>query len=173
MLLLRSAGNELRRDEPFMPYLIDGHNLIGQLPDISLSDPNDEAKLVQKLAGFAARTGKKIVVIFDSGITGGKSRMSTGMVEVVFATPRSNADRIMMERIADAKDPLYWVVVSSDNQVLGAAQRRKMKAIRSNDFAQLMRPAVAVDKEESDGREVYPSPAEVEMWLKIFSKRAK
>jgi hypothetical protein len=163
----------LHAGQTAMPYLIDGHNLIGQLPDISLADPNDEAKLVQKLAGFAARTGKKIVVIFDSGITGGKSRLSTGMVEVVFATPRTNADRIMIERIQDAKDPLYWVVVSSDNQVLGAAQRRRMKAIRSHDFAQLMRPAAARDKEESDGREVYPSPAEVEMWLKIFTQRTK
>jgi S-adenosylhomocysteine hydrolase len=34
-----------------MPYMIDGHNLIGKLPDISLDDPNDEALLVQKLAG--------------------------------------------------------------------------------------------------------------------------
>jgi hypothetical protein len=36
-----------------------------------------------------------------------------------------------------------------------------------------MRPAAARDKEESDGREVYPSPAEVEMWLKIFTQRTK
>ena len=40
-------------------YLIDGHNLIGQLPDLSLTDPDDEAKLVQKLTGFprARRSG--------------------------------------------------------------------------------------------------------------------
>ena len=35
-----------------MPYLIDGHNLIACLPDISLDDPNDEAQLVNKLKGF-------------------------------------------------------------------------------------------------------------------------
>ena len=41
-----------------MNYLIDGHNLIGQLPDISLDDPNDEALLVQKLSGFCAANTK-------------------------------------------------------------------------------------------------------------------
>ena len=61
-----------------MAYLIDGHNLIGQLPDLSLNDPNDEAKLVQKLIGFAARQQKRVVVVFDSGLPGGKSRLSTG-----------------------------------------------------------------------------------------------
>ncbi len=32
-----------------MHYLIDGHNLIAQISDISLDDPDDEAKLVLRL----------------------------------------------------------------------------------------------------------------------------
>jgi len=32
-----------------MPYLIDGHNLIAQMPGFSLSDPDDEARLVLRL----------------------------------------------------------------------------------------------------------------------------
>ena len=32
-----------------MLYLIDGHNLIGQMPGLSLDDPHDEAKLVERL----------------------------------------------------------------------------------------------------------------------------
>ena len=39
-----------------MFYLIDGHNLIGQLADIDLDDPNDESLLVQKLNGWTSRT---------------------------------------------------------------------------------------------------------------------
>jgi hypothetical protein len=157
-------------------YLIDGHNLIGQLDDISLADPNDEAKLVQKLIGFTARMKKKCVVIFDQGITGGKSRMSTASVEVVFAAAHTNADRLMIARIKAAKKPDEWVVVSNDRVVLDAARLRKMRAIKSKDFATLLKPAPAPNKDDvldKDGHssEVYPSPAEVEAWLKIFNGR--
>ena len=35
--------------------LIDGHNLIGQTPGLSLADPNDEQKLIVMLRKYAAR----------------------------------------------------------------------------------------------------------------------
>jgi hypothetical protein len=42
-----------------MPYLIDAHNLIGQLEDLSLSDPNDEAILVTRLKAFCVQGLKR------------------------------------------------------------------------------------------------------------------
>ena len=83
---------------------------------------DDEAKLVQKLLGFAARQQKKIVVVFDQGLPGGKSRLSTHQVEVVFATARSTADDVMKERIKRVRDPGQWVVVSNDRVVLDAGE---------------------------------------------------
>ena len=50
-----------------MPILIDGHNLIGRLPAISLQDPDDEDKLVRLLKSYQARTGKSLTVVFDAG----------------------------------------------------------------------------------------------------------
>lgn len=133
-------------------YLIDGHNLIGRLRDISLSDPNDEALLVQKLTGFSARTGKKCVVVFDHGLPGGRSRWSTAAVEVVFASSRSNADALMTERIRRAADPAAWTVVSSDNSVLTAARTRRMRTLTSAEFAQLLarRSMPALGKDDDD-----------------------
>ena len=158
-----------------MAYLIDGHNLIGQLPDISLKDPNDEAKLVQKLIGFAARQQKRIVVVFDSGLPGGKSRLSTGQVEVIFASSATNADNVMKERIKRARDPGQWLVVSNDREVLAAARVRRMKTLTSAEFAPQLRSDQAPpkakrkpDKDEGTASDVYVSPAEVEDWLKIF-----
>jgi predicted RNA-binding protein with PIN domain len=162
-----------------MAYLIDGHNLIGQLPDISLSDPDDEAKLVQKLIGFSARQSKRIVVVFDSGLPGGKSRLSTGQVEVIFASARSSADDVMKERIKRARDPGQWVVVSNDRVVLDAARARRMTTVTSADFAvQLRQPPLAKSKHarSADAREaddVHVSPAEVEAWLEIFKAKSK
>jgi uncharacterized protein len=154
-----------------MPYMIDGHNLIGQIPDIALDDPNDEALLVQRLTGFAARTQKKCVVVFDYGLPGGKSRMSTRAVQVVFASQRSTADRVMLERIGKIKDPRNWVIVSSDNDVLAAAKARKMQTLTSPDFADLLKapPAPVIDAGEAEN--VALSADEVDEWLDFFQKR--
>lgn len=151
-----------------MPYLIDGHNLIGQLPDISLDGPNDEALLVQQLISFAARTGKRCVVIFDYGLPGGKSRMSTRAVQVVFASQRSSADRVMIERIGKIKDPRNWTVVSSDQDVQEAARLRKMQVMTSPDFALLMKspPKPVIDAGEQ--ADVRLSEDEVDEWLAFF-----
>jgi predicted RNA-binding protein with PIN domain len=156
---------------PYMPYLIDGHNLIGQLPDISLADPNDEAQLVQKLAGFAARTRQRCVVVFDRGIPGGTSRMSTRSVRVVFASPPANADQVIMRRIRNERNPKTWIVVSSDNQVLSEARRRRMQTIRAGDFADLMqRPEPEAKPGQDEAADVHLSEDEINEWLDLFGK---
>lgn len=159
-----------------MAYLIDGHNLIGQLPDISLKDPDDEAKLVQKLIGFVARTGKRCVVVFDSGLPGGKSRLSTGQVEVIFASARSSADDVMKERIKRVRDAGQWVVVSNDREVIDAARARRMTVLTSAEFVTQLRSAQTAakgkgkaKKDDGEAADVHVSAAEVEAWLKIFN----
>jgi len=154
-----------------MPYLIDGHNLIGALRDISLDDPNDEAKLTQKLNGFAARTGSRCVVVFDHGLPGGPSRMSTRAVQVVFASQRSTADRVMMERIRKMPDTREWVVVSSDNDVITTAKLRRMQTMSAVDFAALLKspPKRVIDLGEA--ADVRLSKDEVEEWMKLFGDR--
>lgn len=152
-----------------MPYLIDGHNLIGQLSDIALDDPNDEALLVQKLNGFAARTHKRCVVIFDHGLPGGKSRMSTRGVQVVFASQRSNADRVMIERISKIPDPKNWTAISSDNDVRAAALERRMQAMLSADFARLIEQPFLLKPDIGERENVQLSANEVEEWMKFFN----
>lgn len=152
-----------------MPYLIDGHNLIGKLPDISLDDPNDEAKLVQKLMGFCARERTAVTVVFDKGQTAGRSRMSTSYVEVVFASSRSNADNLMIERIRNEKNPKMMTVVSSDNDVLSAARRRQMQTLKSAEFAAILKRPLPPPKPGPDeAHDVYLTPKEIEEWLRIF-----
>lgn len=151
-----------------MTYMIDGHNLIGKLADISLDDPNDEALLVQKLTGFAARTGKTCLVVFDHGLPGGSSRMSTRSVQVVFASGRSSADRVMVERIYKIQDVKGWVIVTSDNDVMARARRRGMETMHSEEFARLLEapPPKVVDAGEAV--EVSLSAEEVNEWMNLF-----
>jgi len=149
-----------------MPILIDGHNLIGRLPDLRLDDPDDEAKLVLRLRAYAARTRKRITVVFDQGLPGGEAPQLSGAgVKVVFASAGRSADGVLRERIRRDSDPRGLLVVTSDVGVAAAAQARGARVMRSEEFAaQLVAPAA----DAADGRETTLSEAEVEEWLRLF-----
>src|SRR5215203_1324288 len=152
-----------------MPYIIDGHNLIHYLDDIQLDDPHDEAKLVLKLRGFCARTRKKCVVIFDEGLPGGISSMSTPSVKVVFASSRqSNADRIIRERIRLTTDVKGWVIVSSDNEILDEARGVGMRGIKGAEFADMLLRPTKAKLDRGEQPHVMVSEAEIKEFLALF-----
>jgi uncharacterized protein len=159
-----------------MPYLIDGHNLIGQLPDLSLTDEHDEVKLFHKLVSFTARTKKRVTVVFDRGLPGGKSPLSNGMIEVIFAPQGGSADAIMQRRISDARDPGQWIVVSNDHAVLNAARLRGMRALRCAEFVPLLQPPPAPKvparekHKQGETMDVHVPKAEVDEWLRVFEE---
>ena len=152
--------------------LIDGHNLIAQAPGLSLEDPDDEQKLIVLLRKYAARRRAQIVVVFDAGYLGGRSKeLSGGGVTAIFAGSHTIADRILMERIRELKKPGEWIVVSSDREVQGAAARRKMVTRTSQEFAAIL---LAPPKESVNKQPVVEdklSPAEVNEWLRIFHNK--
>jgi predicted RNA-binding protein with PIN domain len=153
-----------------MAYMIDGHNLIGKLPDISLDDPNDEALLVQKLSGFAAGTGKRCLVVFDHGLPGGSSRMGNRAVQVVFASGRSSADKVMIERIKKIPDPTNWTVVSSDRDVQNVARSRRMRILHSEEFVTLLESPPRPVLDAGEASDVQLSADEVDEWLNVFGE---
>lgn len=154
-----------------MPYIIDGHNVISYTDDIELSDPNDEAKLVLKLRGFCARKRKKCLVIFDQGLPGGTSGLTTYSVKVIFASARrTNADQIIMERIQHTTDASNWTVVSSDEEIRIAAQTAGMNAMHSAAFAELLNPPEQPKPHRGIAEQVRISESEIEEWLEVFGE---
>jgi len=152
-----------------MPYLIDGHNLIARLPGIELDDPDDEAKLVNRLRGFVAMHGKKCTVVFDGGIPGGYSKMSNKSVQVIFAAAhRSNADKVIKQRIKKIPDPRNWTIVSSDNEVLNFARSHKMQAQTSVQFVQTLQRKPRIQDSRGESPHVHVPKDEVDEWLDIF-----
>lgn len=155
-----------------MKYIIDGHNLISQLTDIELTDPDDEAKLVHKLRSFAARTGAFCLVYFDQGVPAGVSKLSNSKVEVRFASHRTNADQLIIQRMTQEKRPQQVTVVSSDNVVLEEARRNRMKTLKASQFANMLQHPASPEKpgiEESP--ETHLNDKEVEEWMKLFKRR--
>ncbi len=153
-----------------MPILIDGHNLIGQMPDIDLSDPDDEAKLVAKLRRYAARKrGRRIVVVFDGGVYGHPQNLNGFGVETRFVKPPHNADQELIRQIRAIRRREEWLVVSSDRAVVGEAQSRGIAVVSSQEFARRLQALDMPRIQARDKRGDRPlNQAEIEEWLRFF-----
>jgi predicted RNA-binding protein with PIN domain len=159
-----------------MHYLIDGHNLIAQMPDIDLDDPNDEALLVLRLRSWVAASPKRqVTVIFDGGLPGGRSRFhSKARLDVHFASEGQTADALLIGRMQKVRNPAEYALVSSDQQVVDAARARQMRHVPSDEFARRLaefgqqeekpEPAPAAGEAE----EPAVSEEEVAEWLALF-----
>jgi predicted RNA-binding protein with PIN domain len=142
---------------------------------LSLADPNDEQKLIIMLSKYAARKHARIVVVFDSGNPGGRSKeLSGGDVTAIFAGSHTIADRILMERIRELKKPGDWVVVSSDREVQQAAQQRKMTVWGSGEFARRMgTTGPQLEIEPPEPKDSGLTKSEVDEWLRLFRQKGK
>jgi len=152
-----------------MPILIDGHNLIGRIPDLSLADPDDEQQLAALLLTYRARTGKPVTVVFDPG--GAFALPETrrhGGVEVVFAPHGGSADQVIARRVRRSRNPAGITVVTSDRELASEVLSYGARVKSAEAFAGEL-SAVAGDRPESHDGPL--SAAELEAWLALFEGR--
>jgi predicted RNA-binding protein with PIN domain len=159
-----------------MHYLIDGHNLIAKIPDIWLGEARDEFELALRLKSWASANRKRrVTVLFDKGMPGGMARMlSNRDVTIIFAPQGQTADALLIARIKQVKHPPAYTLVSSDQEIIAAANKRKMGHIRSEDFVGELgyderlivhsEPEAAAEKPDVDSQ----SESEIAEWLDIF-----
>ena len=160
-----------------MHYLIDGHNLIGQTPDIDLADPDDEMKLVMRLRRWTVADPRRLVtVIFDGGLFHGKSANLSGtLLTVIFSSRKQTADALLIKRLRALRNPQEFTLVSSDQAIIREAERRRVAVVRAAQFAAEM-AAEAVARAAAPPPPPPPSPkeepqlseAEVDAWLNEF-----
>jgi predicted RNA-binding protein with PIN domain len=149
-----------------MPVLIDGHNLIGQLPMLSLQDPDDEERLVRLLQAYQSRSRKAITVVFDPGMGYSPSKKHRyGGVEVVFAPSGSSADAVIAARVRRSRDPRGWLVVTSDRGLAATMAGYGARVQSARDFAAGL---VDTESDASRWKDAPLSPEEVQDWLTLF-----
>ena len=167
-----------------MPLLIDGHNLIGSgaIADISLADEDDEAKLVARLRIWRSKAKDRMTVIFDHGITGGRSiGLSGAGVNVIFARNPQDADELIRRRLRSASKGL--ILVSNDVELRWEAAAAAVEVWHSDEFVQRMQVSARKKGTTADAQEaaqeagaeshVNLSKREVDQWLRLFDKGKK
>lgn len=166
-----------------MIYLIDGHNLIGKMDNIELSDPDDEEKLVRRLQSWSSSVEKKqVMVVFDSGLFGGIVPHLSGYgVQVQYARRGQKADDVLIRFLKDLRNPQAYTLVTSDREIIAAAKRRRVGYITSEEFVILLQGVEAKRKEKKQGGKSQPavnpdqvnlSEQEVNAWLNEFEQAA-
>ncbi len=153
-----------------MPLLVDGHNLIGHMPDLSLADSDDEAQLVFRLRKYATRKrGRRVVVIFDHGVYGHPQQLNGYGVECHFSTSPRDADADLIRRIRAIQHKNEWQVITSDRAIADTARACGIRVLSAQEFARrlhvLDQPATVHD--DKQGEKTLP-PHEVEEWLRLF-----
>lgn len=122
-----------------MTLIIDGHNLIGVLPDIQLNDPEDEARLLARLRGYRSVTGRDMVVFFDSGDlpvpAGRAAHLSSPGIAVYFSGPGQTADDAIVEYLRGRPQPGQYAVVTNDAELSRRVQALGASVLRAGDFS--------------------------------------
>ena len=154
-----------------MHYLVDGHNLIGQMPNIALDDPDDEAKLIALLHRWTLRNPRdRITVIFDNGVYGHPGQRAPERVEVIFARSPSDADARLIKRLRQLPRTGGVTLISTDRAITTVAAERGVVVKPSRMFASEM----AAERRQEPGpvNRVRPEPklarTDVDAWLRAF-----
>jgi predicted RNA-binding protein with PIN domain len=159
-----------------MHWLIDGHNLIGQMPNLRLSDPNDEEQLLEYLRRYRARTGHRLTVVFDAGQTFQPAQTKKqGGITVKFVSHGQSADQIIKKRLRQVRNPQGTIVVTSDRAIQQAARQAGVRVVTAQEFGQQLLQLSSGSKsgdDETNQADLHLSADEVEEWLAIFEQRA-
>jgi len=140
-------------------YLIDGYNLFYQ------KDFANRDELVGALTDFCDYKGKKAHIVFDGY---SPEDLSTISVQVEFA---GDADARIAEIVKMCHTPSYYVLISSDRELLNLAKQKGIKFKKSEDF-DFLRPRPI---ETEPGEEPNPllTDKEVEEQLEEFENFKK
>ena len=154
----------------FMPYLIDGHNLIPKF-GISLGAEDDEDQLMQILNTYARFTRKgQMEIYFDKAATGTIERKIPSFLKVHFVKTGKTADEAIINRARSLdKAVRNWIVVSSDRYVQRECRNMGASVVTSDQFVSQVRAELAKPHTEPNMDEKL-SEAEVDAWMDLFNK---
>ncbi len=158
-----------------MPIIIDGHNLIPQIPGIELSDPDDEAKLIRRLKAYCDRSNRKATVYFDSGFPGMERRNPSLNLTVHFVLSPRTADDAIIEHIQRlGREAPNWTIVSDDREIKAEARYARAQLMSSSAFAQSLTSPTSEALEPEEEKPVEPvSAEEIQEWEQLFNNQGK
>ncbi|NOR15036.1 MAG: hypothetical protein GQ544_04980 [Candidatus Aminicenantes bacterium] len=155
-----------------MPYLIDGNNLIGHMPDLNLKNRVDRYRLLSRLLNFQRVKNTRVILVFDGPPDDNfaPEKFQGIPFSVRFPTIDENADMVIQDIISQETDRRQFFVVSSDREIQRYAHASGAKSVKCEQFLRELKAARREHREstEMEKQEEFPSPLEVKHWTEIF-----
>ena len=153
-----------------MRYLIDGHNLIPKIKNLSLQDVDDEEKLISLLNRFSTKARAQVEVYFDNAPADSARSVKIGAIKVHFIKSGSSADAALIDRMRRMGTFQKGIsIVSSDHVIQNEARRMKFKVIPAGEFALKMENELSRSRKNIT-KDPGLNTGEIEEWLKLFDK---
>ena len=153
-----------------MLNLIDGHNLVPNIPGMSLSDLDDENQLISLLQVYCRKRRQTVEVYFDRAPVGQAGKRGYGQVTAFFVREGITADEAIMARLrALGKRAKNAQVISSDRQVQAAVRAAHAQVVTSQDFARELQ-ALLTETPSLDPRNRLLTTEELDEWEALFRR---
>jgi len=157
-----------------MPYIIDGDNLIGSSPDISLEDPQARSKIIAVVRQFQENKNSNVTIVFDGAPQSGV-RKEELYPKFCVAYPHSGASaddeiRQILNQLNYFRDV---ILITSDRELKSYAKKKGAKTVNSIEFYfELKRVSRISGKVEEKQKRIETelSDQEVDQWMKIFDQ---
>jgi len=149
-----------------MPYIIDGHNLIGKMPHLSLSQLDDETALLKILGAYFRRIRKKATIFFDQGSLLSEDTFKSAYLHSQFIRPPSSADDAIIFSLRELRgNARNYTVITSDHWIADNARKIGATVISSEEFSKILdfEPANRTNTQKMGNEDV-------DYWLNIFQK---
>lgn len=151
--------------------VIDGHNLIPKVGGISLSDPEDENKLIAMVSEYCRLARVSVELFFDGSPPGTATTSRHGLVNVHHIRQGMTADDAIIQYLRRAGNNARNLrVISSDRRVRTEAKALGAAVMTSEQFSTQMRLVFSGPLAAKEIRENPPSPEEVEEMLKLMTQ---
>lgn len=157
-----------------MPYLIDGNNLIGEIPALDLKDPTSRKLLVSRLRIFQEVQNTRVILVFDGPHD---SKLSEGNYKdtyfsVCFPPFSQTADDVIEEIVGRQTDLRQFFVVSSDREIKNFARSQGAQVLDCSEFLRRLKTTLKKYNNiaELEKNTTPPSPLEVDIWSDIFKR---
>lgn len=132
--------------------LIDGYNLIG-LAHRNLEKARHD--LIQQLSRYAKLKGHSITVVFDGWKEGParETRTKMGAVTVIYSGLGEKADDVIKHMLSSDTKP--WITVSTDREIAAFAEKKKLAALRGDEFERKLSAALEADRPPEEEAEAF------------------
>lgn len=142
-----------------MPYLVDGHNLLGRLA--GAPGRQSPQALISILAGRLRANVLSVTVVFDGSPASGPTRLTLGRLRVVYASPAS-ADDAIVDIVGRSGSPREWTVVTADRGLASRVRDCGARTMSLEEFEGRFAPESPEDRKS-------PAGSSVDDWAAYFS----